>query len=96
MLFHQERIELPMEDAEPMKSSRRMKTSIIAIACVLFPLNILAQSLPVPVPNENSVWRAGGFSVRTVTRRAARVCAENLRTCGRASTDAVDAGGTVD
>src|SRR6516164_7307019 len=31
-----------------MKSSRRMKTSIIAIACVLFPLNISAQSLPVP------------------------------------------------
>ena len=30
-----------------MKSSRRMKASIIAIACVL-PLNILAQSLPVP------------------------------------------------
>jgi len=30
------------------------------------------------VPNENSVWRAGGFSVRTVTRRAARVA--NLRT----------------
>ena len=30
------------------------------------------------VPNENSVWRAGGFSVRTVTRRAARV--PNLRT----------------
>ena len=35
------------EDTEPMKSSRRMKASIIAIAYVL-PLNILAQSLPVP------------------------------------------------
>jgi hypothetical protein len=37
------------------------------------------------VTNENSVWRAGGFSVRTVTRRAARVAnsrtePENLRT----------------
>ena len=31
-----------------MKSSRRMKALIIAIACVLFPLNISAQSLPVP------------------------------------------------
>ena len=31
-----------------MKSSRRMKTSIIAVACVLSPLKILAQSLPVP------------------------------------------------
>src|SRR6516165_4151129 len=30
------------------------------------------------VPNENSVWRADGFSVRNVTRRAARV--PNLRT----------------
>jgi len=31
-----------------MKSSRSMKALIIAIACVLFPLNIVAQSLPVP------------------------------------------------
>jgi len=31
-----------------MKSSRRMKTSITAIACALFPWNISAQSLPVP------------------------------------------------
>ena len=31
-----------------MKSSRGMKALIIAIACVLFPLNISAQSLPVP------------------------------------------------
>jgi|SRR5215472_4032470 len=42
--------------------------------------------------------RAGGFSVRTVARRAARVANlrtdENLRTCGPANTDAVDAGGT--
>jgi hypothetical protein len=30
------------------------------------------------VPNEDSVWRAGGFSVRTVTRGAVRVA--NLRT----------------
>ena len=41
-------------------------------------IRVQHQEIRSPVPNENSVWRAGGFSVRTVTRRAARVA--NLRT----------------
>ena len=34
------------------------------------------------VSNENSVWRAGGFSVRTLTRKWLEwpICGQNLRT----------------